>query len=85
VGRAENTGFQYSFTRKKKLGDGTGPILIDPIRAKVSIATDQAGLKVWALAADGTGTGEVKATYAGGRLTFDLGAEAKTMYYVIGR
>ena len=85
VGRAENTGFQYSFTRKKKLGDGTGPIMIDPIRAEVSIATDEAGLKVWALAADGTRLREVHTTYTGGKLSFELGAAAKTMYYQIGR
>ena len=85
VGRAENTGFQYNFTRKKRLGSGSGPILIDPIRATVSIVTARPDLRVHALAPDGSRSSEVPASYTDGRLTFDIGPEAKTMYYEIGR
>lgn len=81
VGRAENSGFRYNFTRTKRLTDGTGPVLIDPIRAEISLRTERGDLRVWAIGADGARLGEVASRHEGGRLVFGIGPEARTMYY----
>lgn len=85
VGRAENTGFKYNILRNKRLADGRGPILIDPIRAIISVRTDQPDLTVHAIAADGQSSRALPATYDAGRLTFSIGPEAKTIYYEMHR
>lgn len=81
VGRAENTGFRYNFTRTRRVADGTGPILIDPIRADISLRTERDDLRVWAIGSDGTRLGEVPSRHEGGRLVFRIGPEGRTMYY----
>ena len=83
VGRAENTGFRYNMLRNKRIASGGGPILIDPIRATISIRTDQRDLKVWAIGADGKRLGEVATKYVDGRLSFEIGPEGRTMYYQV--
>ena len=59
-------------------------LLIDPIRARVSLRTSRRGLEVRAIGNDGSDLGEVSSSYRGGRLSFNIGPESKTMYYVIG-
>jgi len=85
VGRAENTGFRYNMLRKKKVADGSGPILIDPVRGRISIRTSVDGLTVKAIGADGSVLGQVPAQRADGKLSFTIGPDARTMYYEISR
>jgi len=85
VGRAENTGFKYSVLRNRRVASGRGPILIDPVRARLSIRVAGAGLRVWALSPDGKRLGQVESTHKDGRLTFAIGPHAQTMCYQIER
>ena len=83
VGRAENTVFTYNLLRNRKTTDGVGPILIDPIRAAVSIQTTRRDLQVHAIGEDGGDLGEVPSSWAAGKLTFHTGPQSKTIYYRI--
>jgi hypothetical protein len=81
VGRAENTGFAYNLLRTKKTADGSGPILVDGIRATISIATTQPEMEVWAVSTDGTLSEQLPTRYENGRLSFEIGPQWKTIYY----
>jgi hypothetical protein len=83
VGRAENTGFRYNLLRSKGVTTGQGPILVEPIRASIALRTDKPNLRVWAIGPDGTRTGSVPATWEDGLLRFQIGPDARTMYYAI--
>lgn len=83
VGRAENTGFTYNLLRNRRVASGTGPILTDPVRARVAIRTSQTNLRVVPIAADGTRGEPLAATHADGTLRFEIGPEAKTIYYLL--
>ena len=85
VGRAENTGFKYSVLRNRRVASGRGPILIDPVRARVSIRVVGPGLRVWALSPGGERLGQVQSTHNAGRLAFAIGPDAKTMCYQVER
>jgi len=85
VGRAENTDFSYNLLRNRRVSSGTGPILVDPIRAQIALRTTQTNLQVVPIAADG-GQGEpLPSRYADGTLQFEIGPAAKTIYYLIER
>jgi hypothetical protein len=83
VGRAENTDFTYNLLRNRRISGGSGPILIDPVRARISLRTSRTGLQVIPVAADGTHGAPLPATYANGALRFEIGPAAKTIYYLI--
>jgi hypothetical protein len=83
VGRAENSGFRYNLLRAKGVATGHGPILVEPISAAIGLRTDRRDLRVWAIGADGTRTGTVPATWEDGLLRFQIGPDARTMYYEI--
>jgi len=85
VGRVENTGMVYNIQRTKVIAEGSGPILIDPIEATVTIDTPWDDLRIWALGPDGQRIGEVPTRYVDGQLIFTIGPSFKTMYYVIER
>ena len=82
VGRAENTGFAYNLLRNRRVASGTGPILVDPVRARVSLRTSRRDLAVVPIAADGTRGTPLPTTYGDGALRFEIGS-AKTIYYVL--
>ncbi len=84
VGRAENTGFAFDVTRTKRLAGGSGPILIDPVRATVRIKTGRKDLAVIPVGADGTRGNALSAHVSDGWLTFEIGPESRTIYYAIG-
>jgi hypothetical protein len=83
VGRAENTDFSYNLLRNRRISSGSGPILIDPVRAKIALRTSQTNLQVIPVAADGTQGAPLPATYVDGILQFEVGPAAKTIYYLI--
>lgn len=75
----------YNIQRTKVIAEGSGPILIDPIEATVTIDTPWDDLRIWALGPDGQRIGEVPTRYVDGQLIFTIGPSFKTMYYVIER
>ena len=81
VGRAKNTGFQAK--GDKLIEIGTGPVLIEPIEAEITIETQVEGLKVWAVNAEGFYIGTVPTRYQDGKLTFHVGETSQSMYYLI--
>ena len=81
VGRAENTGFSYSFARNKAIARGQGPILTDHIDAQISIRTANPALKVIPLSNTGEKLPAIPSKYEDGRLSFKT--SANTIYYVI--
>jgi len=83
VGKAENTDFRYNILHTKRLNDGHGPILIEPIEATIEIETEVLGLKVWAIGADGQRIKSIPVTPADGWLKFDIGKDRQTIYYLI--
>lgn len=83
VGRAENTGFAYNLLRNRRAASGTGPILADPVRAHIAIRTSQTNLRVAPVAADGTRGEPLAAAHVDGILRFEIGPEAKTIYYLL--
>ncbi|MBT3289196.1 MAG: hypothetical protein HN380_17770 [Victivallales bacterium] len=83
VGRAENTDFTYNLLRNRKLSSGSGPILIDPVRATISLRTTRTDLQIIPVAADGTKGDPLASRYADGALQFEIGPAAKTIYYLV--
>lgn len=83
VGRAENTGFVYNLPRNRRVAAGEGPILVDPIRARVALRTARTDLQVTPIAADGARGIPLDTVHAGGALRFEIGPEAQTIYYLI--
>ena len=83
VGRAENTGFKYGMLRNKRIDGGAGPILVEPIAARIAMRTEMGRLLVRAIAADGSHLGDVPVRYERGRAVFSLGPPSKTIYYLI--
>ena len=81
VGRAENTGFSYSFARNKRVTTGEGPILTDHIDAQISIRTANPALKVIPLSNTGEKLPAIPSKYEDGKLSFKT--SANTIYYVI--
>lgn len=83
VGRAENTDFAYNLMRNRRLSTGKGPILMDPICAQISIATQQQGLKVKPIAANGQRLAPIATQWADGKLTFTISAADASLYFAI--
>ncbi|MDD4539367.1 MAG: hypothetical protein PHT80_10165, partial [Lentisphaeria bacterium] len=83
VGRAENTDFAYNLMRNRRLNAGKGPILIDPICAQISIATQQQGLKVKPIAANGQKLAPIPSQWADGKLTFTISEANASLYFAI--
>ena len=81
AGRAENTGFEYSLLRNSRRHTGRGPILSEPVRPEISLATGVAGLKVRPVSDRGERLAPLAASVADGRLTFR--ADAPTLYYLV--
>ena len=83
VGRAENTGFAYTILRNKMLNSGAGPILIDPVRAKISLNTAIEHPCVIPIRPDGTLGSPLPVTRRHGRLHFTIGPDSRTIFYQI--
>lgn len=83
VGRADNSGAVYSEDHTRRLEIGHAPVLIEVIHAVIELQTDQPFLKVFSIDPEGSLTGRMPATFADGKLTFEIGAVFPSMYYLI--
>ena len=81
IGRARNTGERRMDGQLIDIGNC--PILAEVIEAEVSIRTAHPDAKVWSISAEGFYVGKLPATYADGVLTFRIGAEYPSVYYLI--
>jgi hypothetical protein len=84
AGNVENTGMRWNANHTSVGADwGAAPTLCEGIGAKVTLTTDAKDLKVFVLDASGARAGEVPATLAEGRLTFEIGTKFRTLWYEI--
>lgn len=87
VGRADNTGVEYSPDGKRQLSFGQPPILIEVIEARISIRTRHHNLKVWIISDRGEAVARLSTSYENGSLTFMIGPQpvsnSSSMYYLI--
>ncbi len=81
VGRAENT--DAKFDGDKMLEYGHAPIIAEVIEADIELRTDKKNLAVWAVSAEGFYVGRLPVTYENCVAKFSIGAEHKSIYYVI--
>ena len=81
VGRAKNT--DSKFEGDLMLDIGKPPVLIEVIEADISIETPISDLVVWAISAEGYYIGTVPTTYENGKLSFTIGKQSQSMYYLI--
>ncbi len=80
VARSCNTGLKYFALDGKVLDNGKGPILLEPVRAAITISGRKVR-EVEVLDHDGRRTGK-KLPVEGGRFTID-GSRDRTMYYAV--
>ena len=80
VARSANTGFKYFALDNKALDNGKAPILLEPVKATISLAGRKVGA-VNILDHDGRRTGKTLPVQNGG-FTID-GAKDKTLYYEV--
>lgn len=81
VGRARNTA--YEADGDKTVSFGEPPILVEVIKARISIRTEHKNLLVHSINAEGFEIGLIKGEYADGFFTFEVGNTAASMYYLI--
>jgi len=81
VGRAENT--DAKFSGELMLDIGKPPVVVENIEAEIEIETNQSGMNVWAISAEGYYIGKIPAVEADGKLRFKVGEVARSMYYLI--
>lgn len=83
VGRADNTGATYNTNRTLQYDKGHGPILAEVIEADIELDTTVTGLSISGINSEGMITGRVVETYENGKLSFTLGGDFPTIYYLI--
>jgi hypothetical protein len=84
AGNVENTGMGWNADHTTVSNKwGSAPTVCEGIGAKVTLATKLKSAKVFALDGFGARGGEVPATLADGRLSFDIGPQFKTLWYEI--
>jgi hypothetical protein len=84
VARVENTGMQWN-TDRTSIGKnwGEGPTLAEGVPAAITIKTSAKSATVYALDDTGKRKNKVDSKLSGRRLTFDIGAEYKTLWYEV--
>jgi hypothetical protein len=84
VGNVENTGMGWN-TDHTSVGTqwGRAPTICEGIGAKVGIAMAAKAAKVYALDGNGARAGEVPASVAGGKVSFEIGPRYKTVWYEV--
>jgi hypothetical protein len=84
VARVENTGMQWN-TDRTSVGKnwGEGPTLVEGVPATITIHTSARSANVFALDGTGKRKSKVESKLSGRRLTFDIGAEHKTLWYEV--
>ncbi|MCL1854837.1 MAG: hypothetical protein FWF86_03810 [Clostridia bacterium] len=83
VGRADNKDAVYQEGHTRQADCGTGPIMAEVIRAKISMETCHANLRIWSVDNEGFYTGAVPFHYEDGRIIFEIGGEYASIYYLI--
>lgn len=83
VGRATNSDEEYNEDHTAVTKDGHAPVLIDVIEGDIRIRTENDRLAVWAVNYEGALMGIVESTYEDGVLSFTVGGEFPSMYYLI--
>ena len=81
VGRAENT--DAKFSGDLMLDIGKPPVVVENIEAEIEIETNQSGMIIWAISAEGYYIGTVPAVEENGSLNFKVGKVSRSMYYLI--
>ena len=64
---------------------GKPPVVVENIEAEIEIETNQSGMNVWAISAEGYYIGKIPAEEKDGKLKFKVGEVARSMYYLIVR
>ena len=83
VGRADNKNIIYQENHTKQADCGTGPIMVEVIRAKFKIKTSADNLRIWSVDNEGFYTGAIPFTYEDGHIVFETGGEYASIYYLI--
>jgi hypothetical protein len=83
VGRADNKGVVYHENHTRQADCGTGPIMVEVIRAKIRIKTSVESLRIWSVDNEGFYTGAIPFTYEDGCIAFETGGEFASIYYLI--
>lgn len=81
VGRAQNT--DAKFVGERMIALGTEPVQIEVIEAELTLETHQKTLRVISINAEGMQMGEIPARYENGKLSFALGQQFPSMYYLL--
>jgi hypothetical protein len=84
VGNVENTGLGWNADHTS-VGTrwGRAPTICEGIAARITLTTAARNAKVHALNGAGARVGEVRATWSGGRLAFDISPRFRTLWYEI--
>ena len=83
VGRADNKNAVYHENHTKQADCGTGPIMVEVIRAKIKMKTSVNNLRIWSVDNEGFYTGSIPISYENGYATFEIGNEFASIYYLI--
>ncbi len=81
VGRAENTDIR--FDRDRLVDFGHAPVIVENIVATISIHTTMKTATVWAVSPEGCYGGSIPVTCENGVLSFTVGENWRSMYYLI--
>ncbi|RAV18799.1 hypothetical protein [Paenibacillus contaminans] len=83
IGRADNTEAVYNEDHTAELKPGRPPVLVEVIRAKIRLKTEQSDVRVWSVNPEGFFTGAVPSEWKDGVLSFEIGHTYPSMYYLI--
>ncbi len=83
VGRADNTGARYNADHTEQLDRGRGPILVEAVRAVLTLHTAQRALRAWSVNPRGFYIGNPPAEYRDGVYRLTIGGEFASMFYLI--
>lgn len=83
VGRADNAGSVYNEDHTTLLDSGRSPVECEVIRARISIRTNIQPVRIWSVDDEGYLTGVIPSDYEDGVLTFEIGNEHESIYYLI--
>ena len=83
VGRADNKDVVYHEGNSRQVDCGTGPVMVEVIRAKIRIKTSVDNLRVWSVDNEGFYRGAVSFSYENGYIAFETGVEYASIYYLI--
>lgn len=87
VGRSDNTDARYDAERKRQLGFGRAPVLVEAVEGDVGIATERNDLNVWVIGSHGEAVVRLPTERTDGWLRFRIGPQPSwnpsTIYYLV--